>query len=113
MDFYRTLITPVKAAPKVSSSVAAKAVISITKGKKAEPTSIEGSVSTTDIAVNFMATLAQAKEGQQIKLWPEDIVFVNEKEGKAIEHLGSFEVDIKIKGATKAIRRTINVKAQA
>lgn len=113
IDFYRTPITPVKAAPKVSSSVAAKAVVSTAKGKKAQPTSIEGSVSTTDIAVNFMAILAQKKEGEHIKLWPEDIVLVNEKEGKAIEHLGSFEVDIKVKGVSKAIRRTINVKAQA
>lgn len=88
-------------------------MVSTLRGKKAEPTSIEGSVSTSDIAVNFMAILAQEKEGEQIKLWPEDIVFVKETESKAIEHLGSFEVDIKVKGASKATRRTINVKAQA
>ncbi|CAG8950270.1 hypothetical protein HYFRA_00006762 [Hymenoscyphus fraxineus] len=112
VDFYRTPIAPVKAAPKVSSSVAAKAKVVTARGTKEEPTSIVGVVSTTDISVNLMALLAQREEGKHIELWPEDIVFVNKPERTNVEHLGTFEVDIKIKGASTAIRRTINVKSQ-
>jgi hypothetical protein len=46
-------------------------------------------------------------------LTPEDIDFISEGEERdRVKHLGTFEVDIRVKGATAAVRRTITVKAQ-
>lgn len=44
---------------------------------------------------------------------PEDITFVGKGEEKyRVKHLGTFEIEIKVKGATDIIRRTITVNAQ-
>jgi hypothetical protein len=45
-------------------------------------------------------------------LTPEDVIFASEVEEKdRVKHLGIFDIDIKIKGAKDAVRRTIRVNA--
>ena len=80
------------------------------EGKKA----IFGSVSTSDIAASIKELLAQDAEGSRIVLGPEDISFaIVTEESDRVKHLGQFEIDIQIKGSPKALRRTINVVAEA
>lgn len=129
LDFYRTPIaTPeVKVeAPKVikrSPSLPAAAALSAAAregieeeqpaGPSKQVVNIYGSVSTSDIAANLKAILAEHEEGARVVLSPEDITFVEGMdEGDRVKQLGSFEIDIKVKGATEAVRRTINVQAQ-
>jgi hypothetical protein len=74
---------------------------------------IYGSVSTADIASTIRAVLAEDAEGSRIVLGPEDITFAMETEEKdRVKHLGTFEVDIRVKGAPEAVRRKITVNAQ-
>jgi hypothetical protein len=126
IDFYRTPI-PVTNTPspkRLSPSIAANSAVSVAAtaaaaataarpGKKPEKTSIYGSVSTSDIAANLKAILAEDGEGARVILSPEDISFVEETEDvDRVKHLGIFEVDIRPKGALDAIRRTIRVNSQ-
>ena len=124
IEFYRTPI-PVKVEPpakRLSPSIATNSAISAAAtaaapeakpAKKPEKTSIYGSVSTSDIAANLKAILAENEEGARVILSPEDITFVEETEDiDRVKHLGIFEVDIRPKGAPDAIRRTIQVNAQ-
>jgi hypothetical protein len=70
-------------------------------------------VSTGDIAANLKAVLAEDDEGARVVLSPEEISFVDETEEKnRVKHLGVFEIEIKLNGATESVRRTITVSAQ-
>lgn len=86
------------------------ASVATVEGKKA----IFGSVSTSDIAASIRELLAKDAEGSRIVLGPEDISFaIATEESDRVKHLGQFEVDIRVKGSPKALRRTINVVAEA
>jgi hypothetical protein len=70
-------------------------------------------VSTGDIAANLKAVLAEDDEGARVVLSPEEITFVEEREdAHRVKHLGVFEIEIKLTGATDSVRRTIMVNAQ-
>ena len=119
IDFYRSPIAPTSStSPRHSPSVPAASAISAAAQEAARPQSpqkisIFGSVSTTDITDNLKEILAEDGKGSRVVLTPEDIVFVSHEEEKdRIKHLGTFEIDIKVKGQTAAVRRTITVKAQ-
>lgn len=80
---------------------------------KQAQTGIYGSVSTSDIAVNLQAVLAETSDGASIVLSPENITFVEQVEDRnRVKHLGTYEIDIRLSGAVKAIRRTITINAQ-
>ncbi len=119
INFYRSPITSSPSpSPRQSPSVPSASAISFAAQQVAPPpspqkTSIYGSVSTTDIAENLKAILVDDSKGSRIVLTPEDVVFAGQgEETDRVKHLGTFEIDIKVKGATAAIRRTITVKAQ-
>jgi len=117
LDFYRTPITTL-APKKVSPSLSASAVTSIdgVGQTTAVNASIYGSVSTNDIAVNLKAILAEHERGAQIALSPDEISFVKSgdvgEQFDRVKNLGVYEVEIKLGGATEAIRRTIKVNPQ-
>jgi hypothetical protein len=70
-------------------------------------------VSTGDVAANLKAVLAEDDEGARVVLSPEEITFVEETEDAyRVKHLGVFEIEIKLNGATESVRRTIIVNAQ-
>ncbi|RDL42223.1 uncharacterized protein BP5553_02202 [Venustampulla echinocandica] len=117
VEFHRTPIPTSHLAPKkLSPSLPANAAVS-GSGRGAQipqNASIYGSVSTADIAADINTILAGNEEGAGIILSPEDISFVKEAEEKdRIKHLGTFEIDIRLRGAPSAIRRTIKVSALA
>ena len=78
---------------------------------------IYGSVSTADVSEAVKAILAQHEEGARVVLGSEDNTISGEsEEGSGIEPgrikaLGTFTVDIRVKGG-EPVRRTIIVKAQ-
>ncbi|PQE12368.1 ribosomal l9 RNAse h1 protein [Rutstroemia sp. NJR-2017a BVV2] len=118
LEFSRTAITiappPVK---RISPSIPASSVISAAAGgnekRTPEKVAIYGSVSTTDIAANLKAIMAEDEQGKRVVFGPEDITFVGKTEEKdQVKHVGTFEIDIKVKGASDAVRRTIRVNAQ-
>jgi hypothetical protein len=119
LDFYRTPITTAPPTPKrVSPSIPITSAISAAaaEGKKLEKpgkTSIYGSVSTGDIVANLKAILAEDEDGARVVLSPEEISFVEETDEKdRVKHLGVFEIEIKLSGASNAFRRTVQVHAQ-
>ncbi len=119
IDFYRSPIattssTSLRHSPSVpAASAISAAALEAARPQRPQKTSIYGSVSTTDITDNVKAILAEDGKGSRVVLTPEDIVFVSQGEEKdRVKHLGTFEIDIKIKGETAAVRRTITVKAQ-
>ena len=79
---------------------------------------IYGSVTTTDIAVNMKAVLAENDEGSRVVILPEDITFVQthvtgtEEQADRVKALGEFEIEIKVKGSDEAVRKKIRVRAQ-
>lgn len=74
---------------------------------------IYGSVSTSDVAERMKAILSKDSEGMRVVLGPENIQFVQETEEKdRIKHLGIYEVDIQLKGASEIVRRAIKINAQ-
>jgi hypothetical protein len=74
---------------------------------------IYGSVSTSDIAANLKAILAEDEASSRVVLSAEDIQFVQETDDKdRVKHLGVFEIEIRVEGATDSVRRTIKVNAQ-
>jgi len=80
---------------------------------KPSKTAIYGSVSTADIAASLKAILAEDEDGARVVLGPEEISFVETtEESDRVKHLGIFEIDIRLKGAPDAVRRTIKVSAQ-
>ncbi|TVY27439.1 hypothetical protein LHYA1_G003230 [Lachnellula hyalina] len=116
LDFYRQPIAVAEPAKKLSPSLQSKASISAAAKESHGPkgkTSIYGSVSTADIAASLKAILAEHEDGARVVLSPEEISFVEtEEEGDRVKHLGVFEIDIWLKGAPDAVRRTIKVSAQ-
>lgn len=118
IDFYRTQIVAQAPAQRRSPSLPASALISHAAGGNTPiPTetkqAIYGSVSTADIAATIRAVLAENAEGSRIVLGPEDITFAIETEEKdRVKHLGTFDVDIRVKGAAEAVRRKVTVHAQ-
>jgi hypothetical protein len=119
IEFYRT---PISVAPPAlqrhSPSIPATSTVSAAASKGAqskipEKTSIYGSVSTTDIAANLKAILAEDDEGARVPLGSEDITFIEKTDDyDRVKHLGVFEIDIRVKGGSDVIRRTIKVSAQ-
>lgn len=119
IDFYRTPIaTPAATPQRHSPSIPTSSALSAAALEGVEPespskVSIYGSVTTSDIASNLKAILAEDEEGARVVLSPEEILFVEEgEEYDRVKHLGVFEIDIRVKGATDVIRRTIKVNAQ-
>jgi ribosomal protein L9 len=115
LDFYRTP-TPASAPKRVSPSISANSVVS-TQDRNLAQTSermgIYGSVSTSDIAANLKAILAEDEASSRVVLSAEDIQFVQETDDKdRVKHLGVFEIEIRVEGATDSVRRTIKVNAQ-
>lgn len=121
MIFYRTPIAVQEQegspeSPNLIQTPDIKTLLRLVKpGPK--PIKIYGSVSTVDISDNVKSILAQHEEGVRIVLGPEDVSIAEEGEydngvepGR-IKALGSFAVDIRVKGG-EAIRRTVIVKAQ-
>jgi len=119
IDFYRPPISvpglPLRAA---SPSIPAMSAISAAaseghKAQRPERVSIYGSVSTLDIPSNMKAILAEDNEGKRVVLSPEDISFVDDlDERDRVKYIGSFDIDVRVKGATKAIRRAVTVYPQ-
>ena len=57
--------------------------------------------------------LGQDSEGKRVVFGPEDIKFVQEtEETDRVKHLGIYEVDIQLRGAPEAVRRSIKINAQ-
>jgi ribosomal protein L9 len=117
IEFYRTPITPSVTPPKkISPSLPARAAIYAAvareKASKTQNTSIYGSVTTRDITANFKAVLEEDDKGALVALSPEDISFVETEEKDRVKNLGQFAIDIKLKGTTDLIRRTVKVSAQ-
>jgi hypothetical protein len=119
IKFVRTPLKTTQALPKrMSPSLPAKAAVSIAAGGKTSikplQTGIYGSVSTTDIALQLKSSLAKHERGTLIGISPEEITFVDELEDASrVKHLGDFQIDIKLKGAPTAIRRTVRVSAES
>jgi ribosomal protein L9 len=126
IDFYRTPIAteqhksqpPKRLSPSIPAASAISAAAAEGQPKEVEAkepgkTSIYGSVSTSDIAANIKAVLAENNEGARVVLSSEHISFVEEMEDQdRVKHLGVFEIDIRLPGAANAVRRTITVSAQ-
>jgi len=126
IDFYRTPVAATPVPPRrLSPSIPASSLVSAeAEAAAAEraakdsdaapgPISIYGSVSTSDIAANIKAVLAEDQDGQRVVLGPENITFVEESGDKdRVKHLGSFTVEIQLDEATDIVQRIINVNAQ-
>lgn len=129
IDFYRTPIvappSPKKLSPSISTgaalsaaaaAAAAERAAKAAKEVKSDPTEkvgIYGSVSTSDIAANLKAILAEDEEGRRVQLSPENISFVEETEEKSrVKHLGSFDIEIRLTDSTEVVRKKITVRAQ-
>jgi hypothetical protein len=122
LEFYRSIISlsSPQAVKRISPSIPASSAVSAAaiekdseKSGESEKISIYGSVSTGDIAANLKAVLAEDGEGARVVLSPEEISFVEETEdAHRVKHLGVFEIEIRLNGATESVRRTIMVNAQ-
>ncbi|KAI9738910.1 MAG: hypothetical protein M1818_005223 [Claussenomyces sp. TS43310] len=119
IDFFRTPIAatppPVQRhSPSIpASSRLSEAALEERPQHSPEKVDIYGSVTTADIASQLKAILAENPEGARVVLSPEEISFVEEgEEHDRVKHLGIFEIDIWVKGAPDAVRRTIKVNAQ-
>ena len=106
-------LSPSVASNSAISAAATAAAPKLKPAEKPENANIYGSVSTSDIAANIKAILAENEEGSRVVVSPEDISFVEKTEDiDRVKQLGKFQVDIRPKGAPDAIRRTIHVNAQ-
>ncbi|CZT15945.1 uncharacterized protein RCC_01784 [Ramularia collo-cygni] len=126
LDFYRQPLPPViedepvKEAPKermrTASSAAADLLEARTAVPKAKPNAgpqgIYGSVSAQDVLVAIRAAIHSNDEAAKIQLREEDIVFLDDKVGRAVKSVGDFTVEIGVKGAEKGIKRTVRVIPQ-
>ena len=115
MIFYKT---PIAVQEQEESLIQTRDIKTLLRLVKPGPKRIKiyGSVSTVDISDNVKSILAQNEEGVRIVLGPENVSIAEEVDDNAIEPgrikaLGSFAVDIRVKGG-EAIRRTVIVKAQ-
>lgn len=86
------------------------------KLKAKEPAGIYGSVSTHDILAAVRAAMENNDESARVLITEADIKFVNAgtevEEAGRVKHVGSFSVEIMIKGAEAGLRRTVRVHAQ-
>lgn len=86
------------------------------KLKAKEPTGIYGSVSTQDVLAAVRAAMENNDESARVLVTEADIKFVNAgtevEEAGRVKHVGSFSVEIMIKGAEAGLRRTVRVHAQ-
>ncbi|CAD6446733.1 8eb76dfc-b9fb-478d-85e2-3ad2ef51865f [Sclerotinia trifoliorum] len=116
IEFFETAITitpPSKVSPSLASSSSVSVAAAQNSTGKPEKVPIYGSVSTTDVATKMKTILVQDSEGKRVVFGPEDIKFVEETEEKdRVKHLGIYEVDIQLKGATDVVRRSIKINAQ-
>ncbi|RDW94493.1 hypothetical protein BP5796_00256 [Coleophoma crateriformis] len=123
IEFFRPLIAVPEAAPKrISPSIPTTSVVS-SAASQGKPTvapklttngSIYGSVSTADIAANMKAILGEHPEGARIVLSSEEISFVKKVEDNdRVKKVGVYEIEIKLKGSTDVVRRSIKVSAEA
>lgn len=85
--------------------------------KTQEPQAIYGSVSPLDVLQAVRASLAEDDDAQRVVLAEQDVSFVElpETEGessKVVKHVGEFAVEIKVKGAERAVRRVVVVIPQ-
>ena len=118
IDFYRqpitTSTTPIRHSPSVpTTSAISEAAQEGSTSNIPLQTSIYGSVTVADIISNIKALLAEDFEGSRVVLSPEDVSFVEQSEEQdRVKHLGTFEINIQIKGASVVIKRTITVNAQ-
>lgn len=111
-----TVKEAVKEKMRTASSAAAdllEARTAIPKVKaNAGPQGIYGSVSAHDVLVAVRAATATNEEAARIVLREEDVVFLDEKVGRAVKTVGDFTVEIGVKGAEKGVRRTVRVIPQ-
>lgn len=86
------------------------------KLKAMEPAGIYGSVSTQDVLAAVRASMENNDESARVVITEADIKFVNAgtevEESGRVKHVGSFSVEIMIKGAEAGLRRTVRVHAQ-
>jgi hypothetical protein len=86
------------------------------KIKAKEPAGIYGSVSTHDILAAVRAAMENNDESARVLITEADLKFVNAgsevEEAGRVKHVGSFSVEIMIKGAEAGLRRTVRVHAQ-
>ena len=86
------------------------------KLKAKEPAGIYGSVSTQDILAAVRAAMENNDESARVLITEADIKFVNAgtevEDAGRVKHVGSFSVEIMIKGAEAGLRRTVRVHAQ-
>lgn len=120
IEFYRKPIAVTQApTPKHSPSIPASSALSEAALEAQGPAppvqeqaGIYGSVSTADIVANLKAILANSEEGSRVILAPEDVSFVEKTDEKdRVKTLGIFEIDLRVKGSSDSIRRTIQVHA--
>ena len=103
--------------PKIVQTPDIQTLLQATAKPKPKPTMIYGSVSTADISEAVKSVLAADPESARVVLGPEDVSLVHEGgdvngiEPGRIKVLGSFAVDVRVKGG-ESIRRTVIVKAQ-
>ncbi|GAB7356437.1 hypothetical protein MBLNU459_g7208t1 [Dothideomycetes sp. NU459] len=82
-------------------------------------TAIYGSVSSGDVAVAMKAVLAENDEASKVVFGEDDVRFVNVvidgqkvAETDRIKHLGEFEVEVRIRGGSAPVKRTVRIIAQ-
>ncbi len=84
-------------------------------GPEQEPQriAIYGSVTANDVAENLRAVLGKDPRGARVVFSAANITFVDDlPDGDRVKHMGVFEFDILLDGATKPVRRAIEVKEQ-
>lgn len=121
LEFHRQVIVPAQTEPEPKSKgprTAAEDLLQIRleEAKKRESTAIYGSVSTQDVYNAIRAVLDINDEASKVLLNEEDIRFSTEQllvdDASRVKHIGTFAVDVSLKGATAPIRRTVKVLAQ-
>lgn len=100
VNFYRTPIVASETAKPSSSTEPA-----------ASSNNIYGSVSTADVATNLKALLASTVVAGKIVLAEDDITFtsIGDAQSDRVKQLGTFNIEIKVKGYNEAIRRQVRV----
>jgi hypothetical protein len=86
------------------------------KLKANQPKGIYGSVSTHDIVAAVRAAMENNDESARVLINETDLKFVNAgsevEELARVKHVGSYSIEIMIKGAETGLRRTVRVHAQ-
>lgn len=86
------------------------------KIKAKEPTGIYGSVSTQDVLAAVRVAMENNDESARVVITEADLKFVDAgsevEESGRVKHVGSFALEIMIKGAEAGLRRTVRVHPQ-